>query len=200
MSYVHTIPKMRYKETTAPTVEPVTYAEVRISSRIDTDDEKDFVQNAIVAARKWCEMFMRRSLVTRTYTGRLDSFPSNRIGLPMPPAIAITSISYLDVSGNSQTLATSVYDLDIASEWEAQIFLKYNQTYPATRDIENAVTIVWTAGHGAAASNVPEEAKQAIMLLVDHWYTNRGTVLVGSISKELEHSLSSLLWSLRTSL
>ena len=41
---------------------------------------------------------------------------------------------------------------------------------------------------------VPEKAKQAIKLLCGHWYENRESVLVGSISKQLEFTLTALLW------
>lgn len=40
--------------------------------------------------------------------------------------------------------------------------------------------------------------KLAVFMLVGHWYENRGTVLVGSISKELEHSLTSIIIQLRS--
>lgn len=40
--------------------------------------------------------------------------------------------------------------------------------------------------------------KMAICMLVGHWYENRSTVVVGSISKELEHSLTSIIIQLRS--
>ena len=39
--------------------------------------------------------------------------------------------------------------------------------------------------------------KLAIKLLVSHWYENRDSVLVGSISKKLEYSLNSILIQLQ---
>lgn len=39
--------------------------------------------------------------------------------------------------------------------------------------------------------------KLAIKMLVIHWYENRETVLIGSISKSLEYSLSAILKQLR---
>lgn len=39
--------------------------------------------------------------------------------------------------------------------------------------------------------------KLAIKLLVSHWYENRDSVLIGSISKKLEYSLNSILIQLQ---
>jgi len=39
----------------------------------------------------------------------------------------------------------------------------------------------------------------AVKLLVSHWYENRNTVLVGSISKELEFALTTIITQLRYS-
>ena len=39
-------------------------------------------------------------------------------------------------------------------------------------------------------------ADLAIKVLVTHWYENRGSVLIGSISKEIEFSLQSILMQL----
>jgi hypothetical protein len=58
------------------------------------------------------------------------------------------------------------------------------------------VQITYLAGYGGAA-NVPAPAKHAIKMLVGHWYANRESVLIGSISKELEFAVTALLSPLR---
>jgi hypothetical protein len=47
------------------------------------------------------------------------------------------------------------------------------------------------AGYGAASA-VPDDAKQAILLLASHWVENREAVLSGTISKEIELSYTAL--------
>jgi hypothetical protein len=42
---------------------------------------------------------------------------------------------------------------------------------------------------------VPAAIRHAILMLVAYWYDNRSTVLVGSISKQLEFAVESLLSS-----
>jgi hypothetical protein len=54
------------------------------------------------------------------------------------------------------------------------------------------VTIVAAGGY-TSVSEVPQLAKQAIHMLVGHWYANRETVITGTISKEVELSYRALL-------
>jgi hypothetical protein len=42
---------------------------------------------------------------------------------------------------------------------------------------------------------VPAAIRHAMLMLVGFWYENRSTVLVGSISKQLEFAVESLLAS-----
>jgi uncharacterized phiE125 gp8 family phage protein len=53
--------------------------------------------------------------------------------------------------------------------------------------------VTWWAGYGASGTDVPAAIRHAMLMLVGFWYDNRSTVLVGSISKELEFAVSSLL-------
>jgi uncharacterized phiE125 gp8 family phage protein len=62
-----------------------------------------------------------------------------------------------------------------------------------TCDRADAVTIEFTAGYGAAASAVPAEIKQAMYLMIGHWYENRESVNVGNIVNELPFAAQALL-------
>ena len=59
---------------------------------------------------------------------------------------------------------------------------------------KDAVQIRFIAGWGS--TEVPERVKQALKLIVNHWYCNRSGTVVGTISKELEHTITPLLGSL----
>lgn len=41
--------------------------------------------------------------------------------------------------------------------------------------------------------------KLAVKMLISHWYENRGALIIGSISKDMEHGLDSLLTQLQLS-
>ena len=81
----------------------------------------------------------------------------------------------------------------IRSYYAGQIVQAYNSSYPSNLDITNSVTIVYKAGYGDAAISVPAKTIAAIKLLCSHWYDFRTSVLVGSVSKEIEFGVQNLL-------
>lgn len=173
-------PRLIEKVTTAPTVEPVTAAEAKLHASVDGADWDSFFNEKIESARRMVEAASGRSLITRTYTGKMARFPyvsecgwDLSIYLPNPPAATVTSITYIATDGTSTVLSTDVYELDTYAE-PGKVVLKYNQVWPDTR-VQDAptVTVVWTAGFGAAATAVPANYKTAISQLVGYWYLNR---------------------------
>ncbi len=163
--------------TSEPATEPVSVDEAK--RNCDEDDNARDVDFArwITQARKQVEADARVSLITQTIQYKLDSFPScDYIELPRPPAISVTSITYIDSAGDSQTW-TSGYTLD-ANRTPGLVLLDYDQVYPVARDQRNAVTITYTAGYGTSPDDVPEEAKAAILVLVRNWYEKPESVEV----------------------
>jgi uncharacterized phiE125 gp8 family phage protein len=170
---------------TAPTVEPVTVNEARDFLRIDFDDDEVLVGALITAAREYVEGYTERALVNQTWTVKMDDFWGDCVlELPYPPLSSVTSITYVDTDGASQTVATATYTVDTDSE-PGRIYLAYGKTWPTARSERNAVTITFVAGYGAAASAVPDRAKTAIKMLVGDMYENRETVLTGTIVAEI---------------
>lgn len=171
---------------TAPTVEPVTLADAQIYMRIlpdgDTPTDKDstLLLSLIMAARTECERFTSRAFINQSWTLTLDAFPfsglsgpGRAIKLPRSPLISVTSVQYVDTSGVTQTLATTVYDVDTSCE-PGRIGEAYGQIWPVTRWKLNAITIIFMSGYGATAASVPDEIKTAIKETVKDWF-ERGT-------------------------
>jgi uncharacterized phiE125 gp8 family phage protein len=171
------IPAGRVK-ITEPTVEPVSTTEAKLHLRIDHSTEDTYIASLIKAARLYVESIVGRALVTRTYTAKLDAFPSSPFYLPYPPLATVGSIKYTDDDAVTLTFASSNYTVDLYSE-PGRVILNSDATWPSVTlaDI-NGVEIVYTAGYGAAGSNVPELFRQAILLLVAHLYENREAVAV----------------------
>lgn len=140
---------------TAPSSEPVSLSELKLHLRVDTTTEDDLIAALGVSGRGYAEDFTRRAIPRQTLDLRLDAFPcESEFYLPKAPCISVTSISYIDTNGDTQTLATSVYDTDLPTGPQARagrIFLKYNQVWPQTRDIPNAVTVRFVAGYAGTA-------------------------------------------------
>lgn len=176
------------------TVEPVTAAEAKAHMRILNADDDTYIEGLITAARQHAEHYTERAFVTQTWTLKLDRFPDyfGDIRLPKPLLISVSSITYVDLDGTTQTLSSALYEVDAQSQ-PARIRPAYGQSWPTTRDQFNAVTITYTAGYGAAATAVPKAIKQAIMIMVAHWYENREPIITGTIVAEVPMSANALL-------
>ncbi len=152
-----------------PTVEPVSVAEAKRNSDVDDSYRDADFSRWITEARKQVEHDARISLVNQTRIRTMDRFPAERFIEVRKPLVSVSSVQYIDTSGDTQTLASSKYEEDTS---RAAIWLAYSESWPGVRDIQNAVTVTYVSGYGAAADNVPEAARQAILLLVKHKYEN----------------------------
>jgi uncharacterized phiE125 gp8 family phage protein len=183
---------------TAPTVEPVTLAEAKAHLRVDTATDDSYIATLITAAREWVEEYLDRALVHQQYVMRLDSFPYE-FELPRPPmatsgtATAVV-VTYTLGDDSTATLSSTQYRVDRNATPGVVRQLRAG-TWPGNLDDQNAVTVTWWAGYGASGTSVPAAIRHAILMLVGFWYDNRSTVLVGSISKQLEFAVESLLSS-----
>ena len=120
----------------------------------------------------------------------LDQFPEYAMGfdLDRPPVASITSVKYTDTAGAEQTITSTNYTLSLYGD-SRRVIPKYLYQWPITRDIPDAVRIVYVTGYTA----LPTAAKAAILLLVGHLYENRETVNIGNITSELPFSTQALL-------
>jgi uncharacterized phiE125 gp8 family phage protein len=157
---------------TAPAVTPVSLTEAKAHLRVsDTADDTLITAliNAAVAHLDGHDGILGRALVTQEWALKLDSFPA-AIHLPVPPLQSVDAITYVDVAGATQTLATDQYT--VTSGQPAKIVPAYGKVWPPTLDVPEAVTIEFTAGYGAAA-DVPAAIKAAILLHIGTLYRDR---------------------------
>jgi len=165
--------------------ETITLAETKLHLRVDVTDDDDLIDTLIGAALEIVEAWTWRKIGTGTLTQYCDSFPSSGIiQLKSPPLTSVTSITYIDTNGDTQTLSTDIYDVDITTE-PGSVRRAYDQSWPSTRAENNAVTITYVAGY-ADANSTPDTIKQAMLLLIGHWYANREQVFVGPRAEATE--------------
>lgn len=157
---------------TAPTSEPVTTAEARTHLEISGTDHDAKLDELIEAARQQYELDTGYHVIQQTWKLRLPTI--QEMLFTQRPVNSISSITYFDTDNNSQTLATTVYELDQASN---ALRLKYQQEWPSVATRWDAVTITYVVGENSGASTVDEIHKQAILLLVGHWFENRDMLL-----------------------
>ena len=157
---------------TPSSTEPVEVADVREQLRIDhTEDDTDLA-NMIAEARALCEaMLGDRSLIDATCIDYFDEFEDG-MELHWSPVDSITSISYVDTNGTTQTLAATVYELGTVNGM-GTVRLKYGQVFPSVRSHPDVITVTYKAGYGAAAANVPLPIRRWIKARVAWLYENR---------------------------
>lgn len=167
--------KYALTKTTPAANEPITLAEAKAHLRIDSNDENDYINGLIAAAREMAEAYTARAFVTSTFTMKLDDFPDGEgaIRLPRTPLGSVTSIQYIDANGSTQTLSTDIYEV-ISDDTQASIVLKPQRVWPSAQfEKYHAVTITFTAGYGASHSSVPQAARSAMFLIIGNLFENR---------------------------
>jgi uncharacterized phiE125 gp8 family phage protein len=159
---------------TPPLAEPVTLAEVRTHTRLDSIADDTALAGYIIAAREICEHELQRSLIARTYELLLDAFPQGSIELPMAPipaqsALSVTSVKYDDPASIEQTMSAAAYTLDPYSDVPR---IEAVSGWPPAKAAINAVRVRYVSGH-ASALLIPQSIKTWILLHVGHYYENR---------------------------
>lgn len=181
---------MALRVVTKPAKEPVTLAEAKAHLRVDANDDDTYISSLITSARMLLEELEWRTYITTTYEMTARKF-ATRIYLRRPPAQSVVSIQYIDANGVLQTLDASKYVLN-ANAVPAYIEPAYGEVWPTIRQGPEAVRIQYKAGYGDNESDVPEYTRQAILLLVGHWYRTREAVTERQ-AREVPFAVSQLL-------
>ncbi len=178
--------------TVAPATYPVTAAEVKAQLQIDSGDTTwdTLIDNLIAAATSYLDGYsgiLGRCIISQTWEARFGCFESE-FELPFPDVSAVV-VKYYDASDTLQTYSSSYYQL-VQEACGSVVSVYLTSTWPAvTLNREDKVVITMTVGY----SSVPAAIKQAILLMVGHWFANRETVNVGNIVSELPFGATALL-------
>ena len=187
---------MELKVLTHPVAEPLTLDEAKLHLRVDDTADDALITGLITAVREWTENFLVGSLAEQTRTVSLSHWPMGAFRLPGGPVQSITSVTYEDEDGDTQTVDSSIYYFTPGGE----IALDYCQRWPTARTRgEDAITITYKTGYppvetvipGEAipetdpveyeedtteidyGGNIPQAIKQAMLLLLGTWYQQR---------------------------
>ena len=189
---------------TAPAELPLSLAETKAHLRVDDTSSDDLISRLIGAAVSHvdgAEGWLGRALISQTWELALDAFPTTEkreIVVPLPPLQSITSITYVDTNGATQTLSTDVYDLvGDGGKQPARIVEAHGETWPSTRSQREAVTVRFVAGYGDTASDVPEAIRHGLLLMIGHLYEHREDVIAGVSVAEVPMASQWLLMPFR---
>lgn len=164
-----------YKQIDEPASEPVSLAEAKLHMRVDLGDDDVLIAGLIAVAREQCELEARRSFVSRKmrYTCHQWHTDLGKI-LPQRPAAEITAVRCYDWDDVAHEIDAAQYRLSD----DNRVRLRHDFQWPVRVRPVDGFEIEYIAGYGDASA-VPARYKQAILLLVAHWYANREAVVVG---------------------
>jgi len=165
--------------TSGPALEPVSLAEAKAHLRVDGTAEDPLIQSLIVTSRLHVEAALGIALITQSWSCFLDRWPkAGRVNLPIRPVAALTHVRVWNDEGASETLDPSGFLLD-GHGMPPRLVALSDIVAATSQRVANGIEIGFTAGFGAAASDVPASIRHALLLLVAHWYENREPVQIG---------------------
>lgn len=107
--------------------------------------------------------WLHRAIGKQTIAMSLDGWSHCRdyIRLPYPPLLEVVSVKYFDAEDTEQTLVDTSYVKTSLGIWFKPPF-----TQPGLSAMPDPVTITYEAGY--EPDDVPPEAKEAVILMVQH--------------------------------
>ncbi len=179
--------------TAAPAVEPVSLAEAKAHLRVDETVEDALINSLILAARLHVERALDAALIEQGWSLYLDAWPEDgAVSLPLGPVMAVNAVRIYSAADAALTLSADLYFVDTASP-RARIVPRGAGAWPLPGRAANGIEIAFTAGFGASAANVPQILRQAILLLVAHWYEEREPIALGQSALAIPHMVSELI-------
>ncbi len=183
---------------TAPTATPVSLAEAKLHLRVDGTAD-DTLINALLAAAVthldgWAGT-LGICLEQQTWRQDFDGW-ARHLMLPLGPVISVSGVTVTSAAGADDTIAGANYELQ--TDAGGRSFVRFVDDYqpPSDQAETRAFKVTFTAGHAQAAgptSTVPEPIRQAMLLLIGHWYRNREAVDIGNTSSKLPLAVDALL-------
>jgi uncharacterized phiE125 gp8 family phage protein len=184
---------------TPPAIKPVTLTEAKAWLDIGYTDKDTVITGLIGAATAHLDGWtgiLGRCLCEQTWRQDFDDFRSC-LRLPLFPVISITSVKYTDTAGAEQTIPSENYTLK-NDDLGAYVEFTSSYSFPSLNTESAAVRVTYLAGYADIAgtpktSSVPDDIKNAIALLVRHWFDNPGAVVVGVTAQQLPQGVDALL-------
>ncbi|MEJ2124532.1 MAG: head-tail connector protein [Alphaproteobacteria bacterium] len=179
--------------TAGPSVEPLSLDEAKTHCRIDTNTEDTLVSSLVLAARLYMEHNLGLALIRQSWSLYLDAWPEKTyVELPLSPLIDIDAIRVYGQSGTYTTIDPGQFYIDTISR-RPRLVREEGQSWPVPGRNANAVEIAFTAGYGETADDVPMPIRQAIQLLIAHWYEEREPIVFGHDANTMPLTVASLI-------
>lgn len=182
---------------TAPTNPVLTTSEAKAHLRVSSSAEDTLIDSMVLAATKLVEYETGRRLITQTWEKIIDGIPliypkssdwwegtrdgalsdlrseADFISLDLAPVASITTVTSYDTANSSAVWDSSNYFLDAYKE-PARLVKNLGSSWPTSLRARAAIIVRFVAGYGSNGSDVPDDLRQAVRLILAHLYERRG--------------------------
>jgi len=185
--------------TTAPTVEPVTAAELQTFLKETATGLPDAEAEAFISqARQWIEDLTGISMITQSWTMTIDQWPQaqngmwwsgvrqgsitelydpanlNSVFIPRYPLSSVTTVTtYSEDGTGTAVVVADTFDID-TQQRPGRITLKRGTTWPVALKANNAIAIEYVSGYGTNSTAVPFPLVRGVLQLAAALYASRG--------------------------
>lgn len=182
---------------TAPTDTVLTLDDAKRQLRVTWNDDDTAITDYLHACREYAERHIPGglALLQTTFDHKRSTFPAgrDRLYLSPPPLSSVTSATYYDTAGDSQTLTENTdfytHAPDTGQGWLVPV---PGTNWPDTQlERSDAVTIRFVAGY--TQSTVPHLIRQAMRLALGGFWEFRESMIAGTIIAELPLGVQHLL-------
>ena len=181
---------------TPPSNEPVSLAEAKAYLRIDHADEDALIQSLLLAARMHLERVTGLAFLSQQWSLWLDHWPGPEVTIPLFPLAAVVAVKIYPATGAAAVADPATYVTDTARR--PPRLVRVGATWPEPQRVANGIEIVFTAGFGANAADLPAPLAKAILLLAADWYETRGPLAIGDPAESLPRPVAGLIAPYRT--
>jgi uncharacterized phiE125 gp8 family phage protein len=183
--------------TNSPTIEPVSLAETKLHLRVDSPTDDMLIASLITTSRMQIEQALSLALLAQTWSYFIDAWPHDPLLLPLAPVIQLDLVRAFGLDDTPTVFLPLAFQLDGHAQPPRLARRSVAPGFGPLRKL-NGIEIVFTAGFGAAASDVPAPIRHALLLLVAHWYEQRSLTDALPSNLKLPEAIAALLMPWRT--
>lgn len=169
-------------------VTPVSLLDLKSQLRIEHSDQDQMLVQKIKAAVGDVEEYINAPIIYRSMTLTLDEFPDSIELLPSPVS-SVTSLKYYDADNVQQTMDSADYELS-RGYLTFSIDPADGVSWPSIATRKNAVEVIFVAGYGALAVEVPTPLIEAVTLRAATRYNVPEEAGLGNVAWSISDSLS----------
>jgi len=185
---------IRPVQISAPAAEPVTLADVKSHLRVFHTDDDAMIESLITAAVADLDGYagiLGRCMVSQEWQQDFKEWDW-RFRLPFPN-VSTATITYKDADDALQTVSADQFEI-VETHRGAEIVFKDAFKEPSTYDDALApISVTFTAGYGGA-SDVPQDIKIAIWLMVQLDYDQPDPQKSAAIQKAISSKIEKHRW------